>query len=288
MIPSPWAWIFSFGCFSGGGTGAFLWCRIAAQRMLDARLGSAPGLPDVPGVMERAFATGPGERWVGVVMCVVIAATQWWAVVMNVVQREDASGIPTWHFALLFSPFALMAFCASLVGLLLILRARSYARVAAEVVLDLRCTAELSVFAYPLVLVAGVVSVMFALLGASVALFDSWAESAPLFVFGLVASLVGLTVGAWPIWRIHQRIVVAVAEARQAVIARMDEEAPATASLEAGAVRPLPASALYAQLAWLDELSTWPIGGYVERLAVFVILPPLSWAAAAMVENLLY
>ncbi|MEE2892176.1 MAG: hypothetical protein VX766_08560 [Pseudomonadota bacterium] len=41
-------------------------------------------------------------------------------------------------------------------------------------------------------------------------------------------------------------------------------------------------------LLWLDALPTWPLGGYVQRIVLFGLLPPITWVMAAAVENLLF
>ena len=36
------------------------------------------------------------------------------------------------------------------------------------------------------------------------------------------------------------------------------------------------------------RFSTWPLGGYVQRIVLFGLLPPITWVMAAAVENLLF
>ncbi len=45
---------------------------------------------------------------------------------------------------------------------------------------------------------------------------------------------------------------------------------------------------LTAHLMPLNSLSPWPVGQSIKKVLVFGLLPPASWAMAALVEHLLF
>lgn len=104
------------------------------------------------------------------------------------------------------------------------------------------------------------------------------------FVPGLVATAVPMIVLALlPVWPLHRRLRAAKHALLQDVERRINT-APAPGS------GPQAIAALGPLLAWRREiraLPEWPFdSGIVGRLAFYLIIPPLTWVAAALIQHL--
>lgn len=104
------------------------------------------------------------------------------------------------------------------------------------------------------------------------------------YVPGLLATGVPiLLLAARPVWPVHRRIAAAKREA----LARVQEEIDALAP--PGRALPADLPALAPLLTYRRELQAapeWPFDlGVMARLAFYLIIPPLTWVGAALIEN---
>jgi hypothetical protein len=107
--------------------------------------------------------------------------------------------------------------------------------------------------------------------------------SAVAFVPGLIATVIPMIVLALlPIWPLHRRLGLAKRALLDDVDARI-AVAPAAGS------GPLAIATLGPLLAWRREIKAlpdWPFDiGIVGRLAFYLIIPPLTWVAAALIQH---
>jgi hypothetical protein len=104
------------------------------------------------------------------------------------------------------------------------------------------------------------------------------------YIPGLLATGVPmLLLAARPVWPVHRRIAAAKREA----LARVQEEIDALAP--PGQAVPADLSTLAPLLTYRRELQAapeWPFDlGVMARLAFYLIIPPLTWVGAALIEN---
>jgi len=113
----------------------------------------------------------------------------------------------------------------------------------------------------------------------------SWGEiPAAAYVPGLLATGVPiLLLAARPVWPVHRRIAATKREA----LARVQEEIDALAP--PGQALPADLPTLAPLLTYRRELQAapeWPFDlGVMARLAFYLIIPPLTWVGAALIEN---
>ncbi|MEQ8857652.1 MAG: hypothetical protein RIC56_03315 [Pseudomonadales bacterium] len=105
------------------------------------------------------------------------------------------------------------------------------------------------------------------------------------FIPGLIATGVPMILlAAMPIWPVRQRISAAKARALEAVNRQL------MALPAADPARPETLAALAPLLAYrreVQQISDWPFDlGVVARLCLYLIIPPLTWVGAALIENL--
>lgn len=93
-----------------------------------------------------------------------------------------------------------------------------------------------------------------------------------------------LLLAALPVWPVHQRI----AAVRRAALARVNAriaELPAPDPERSDTLTALAPLLTYRRE--LTELSEWPLDvGVVARLGLYLIIPPLTWVGAALIERL--
>lgn len=104
------------------------------------------------------------------------------------------------------------------------------------------------------------------------------------YVPGLLATGIPMLIlAALPIWPIHRRM----ARARDLAIADVDRHIAALPAPDLQ--RPDTIAALNPLLTYrreLREVSVWPFdAGVLTRLALYLIIPPLTWVGAALIEN---
>jgi hypothetical protein len=91
-----------------------------------------------------------------------------------------------------------------------------------------------------------------------------------------------------PVWPVHRRIVAMKHQQLETVNERIDACLQAR---DAGELDPTILGQLAPLLTYrreITEVSTWPFDvGNVTRLLLYLIIPPLTWVAAALIENLL-
>lgn len=105
------------------------------------------------------------------------------------------------------------------------------------------------------------------------------------YVPGLLATGVPmLLLAALPVWPVHRRIAAAKRDALSRVQQEIDALAPPGEPLPAD----LPALApLLTYRRELQAVPEWPFDlGVMARLAFYLIIPPLTWVGAALIENL--
>jgi hypothetical protein len=110
------------------------------------------------------------------------------------------------------------------------------------------------------------------------------AESLPGAIAALVPLVIMLVI---PVWPVHQRLLAqkdselaVMNEKIQTCIASRTQEGPDTAYLE----RLAPLLSYRREIA---SSSTWPFDiGNITRFSLYLIIPPLTWAGAALIENL--
>lgn len=108
--------------------------------------------------------------------------------------------------------------------------------------------------------------------------------SAAAFWPGLLATAVPmLGLAALPVWPIHRRIAAAKHEALEAVRGEIRALSPADPR-DGAALRTL--APLLAYRRELIAVSEWPFDvGVMTRLALYLVIPPLTWVGAALIEN---
>lgn len=106
---------------------------------------------------------------------------------------------------------------------------------------------------------------------------------------GAIATLVPLLVMfILPVWPIHRRLVrlreQQLASINERIESRLD--AGDGSCLESGVLEQL--APLLGYRREITQVSTWPFdGGNVTRLLFYMVIPPLTWAGAALIENLI-
>jgi hypothetical protein len=105
---------------------------------------------------------------------------------------------------------------------------------------------------------------------------------------GAIATLVPLlALFIVPVWPIHRRLVATKQQQLASVNDRIETRLRAGDSFfpEAEVLEELAPLLLYRRE--IAQVSTWPFdGGNVSRLLFYLIIPPLTWAGAALIENL--
>jgi hypothetical protein len=116
--------------------------------------------------------------------------------------------------------------------------------------------------------------------------------SAMAYVPGLVAMAVPmLLLAALPLWPVHRRLRQAKAEAVADVNRRIGAAVDAAGSEPGMAVDDRALAVLAPLLTYRQEVvqaSEWPVDiSVVRRLGLYLIIPPLTWVGAALIEKLL-
>jgi hypothetical protein len=105
---------------------------------------------------------------------------------------------------------------------------------------------------------------------------------------GAIATLVPLlALFIVPVWPIHRRLVATKQQQLASVNDRIETRLRAGDSFfpEAEVLEELAPLLLYRRE--IAQVSTWPFdGGNVSRLLFYLVIPPLTWAGAALIENL--
>ncbi|MDZ7670898.1 MAG: hypothetical protein U5Q16_16295 [Gammaproteobacteria bacterium] len=104
------------------------------------------------------------------------------------------------------------------------------------------------------------------------------------YVPGLLATGIPMLIlAALPVWPIHRRM----AQARHLALADINNQIARLPAVDTR--RPDTVAALAPLLAYrreLREVSVWPFdAGVLTRLALYLIIPPLTWVGAALIEN---
>jgi hypothetical protein len=90
-----------------------------------------------------------------------------------------------------------------------------------------------------------------------------------------------------PIWSAHRRLKVAKSEELNAIRTRLEQ---AREGLDTALEEPVKLAQLNDLLSYRREImgvSEWPFDlGAVSRLGLYLIIPPLTWVGAALIENL--
>jgi hypothetical protein len=90
-----------------------------------------------------------------------------------------------------------------------------------------------------------------------------------------------------PVWPIHHRLAALKERGMKAVNNRIDAclDGQDTPDLEAPELRQL--TLLLSYRREITQVSTWPFDvGNITRLILYLIIVPLTWAGAALIENL--
>ena len=107
-------------------------------------------------------------------------------------------------------------------------------------------------------------------------------------IFVLVSALGFASLYLYPVWIMRSRIRKAKQQQLVAIGQALQGDRDALESLtEALGHAPQKTDLLIMQM-FVESRWEWPIASHVQKLMLFGILPPLSWAMAATVENLLY
>lgn len=105
---------------------------------------------------------------------------------------------------------------------------------------------------------------------------------------GAVATLIPLTViFIIPVWPIHRRLAAIKEQELAALDIQIDNYLKESASDDLDFSKLGKITPLLNYRSEILNISTWPFdGGAITRLALYLFIPPLTWAGAAMVERL--
>ena len=157
-----------------------------------------------------------------------------------------------------------------------------FARIARQSVVDLLNTAALTPFARV------AVSSTLAVIGAQASfplMLISGSASPSTYIPGLIATCGPMFVlFLLPVWPIHRAIAVAKRE-RLRELNHAISQAPVPDLAKPKTLKRL--SPLLALRREIQQVSEWPFDtSVVSRLGLYLIIPPLTWVGAALIENL--
>lgn len=276
----------AFSVFNGAFMGANLGLGVGAARHLEETVGRAVAQDANFAASPEATAPLPG-RTVMLGLMVLFVAQAWFRLYREVTSTIAADVDPG-RMLFVLAPMAFNFLAGGLLVLALgyaVLRQR---RIARAIEPDLRRVQQYACFALPALYLFGVYSIVLGAAAASVVLFDGTGEVVPAYLARTTSMLlIFLPLSLMPLWEIHRSIERTRNRERERVIRALngDPEALRDSVVDRGAAE---RSDWMSHLLWLDTLPTWPLGAYLQRFLLFVLLPPVTWVMAAAVENLLF
>ena len=154
---------------------------------------------------------------------------------------------------------------------------------------DLRRLDAYSCFALPPLYLVAALSIALGAGTATVVFFEGTGEIATGYLIRTTLMFViALPLSLLPMWEIHHSIVALRDAERERVIRAFDGDADGLVGSKVDRRADGGHGEWMRYLLWLDALPTWPLGGYVQRIVLFGLLPPITWVMAAAVENLLF
>lgn len=272
------------GAFAGLGLGL---ARAAAQHLEQSVRAS---LAFDPHAVERLDRPTPQmrRRWIALVVILLFVLQAWWRLFREAGEVADGA-LDAIHRIYLLAPLLLNFLAGGLLVLAFGTAVVLLRWLARGIEPDLRRLDAYSCFALPpLYLIAGL-SIALGAGAATVVLFEGTGEIATAYLTRTTMMFViALPLSLLPMWEVHRSILALRDAERERVIRALDGETDglvgSTVDRRADAGR----SEWMSHLLWLDALPTWPLGGYVQRIVLFGLLPPITWVMAAAVENLLF
>ena len=228
------------------------------------------------------------RRWIALLL-VAVFVLQAWVRLFREAGEVAGGALDTVHRLYLLAPL-LLTFSAG--GLLLLAFGTAVVLLrwlARGIEPDLRRLDAYSCFALPPLYLIAALSIALGAGTATVVFFEGTGEIATGYLMRTTLMFViALPLSLLPMWEIHRSILALRDAERERVIQALDGD---TEGLVGSAVDRRPdggRSEWISALLWLDALPTWPLGGYVQRIVLFGLLPPITWVMAAAVENLLF
>ena len=166
---------------------------------------------------------------------------------------------------------------------------RFLVRSARRVRIDLFRMDRYHCYATPLVQITGTLAVFLSI----ILLMPSFLGSAygslvpPLLLLFLVTGALTLSVWIWPVITLRNRVnaeKVRELERVDQALRGYTENGVEAPGIDISTLKPFE---LIQYQSHVRNLPTWPLHAHAQRLAIFGVLPPLSWVMAALIENAL-
>lgn len=277
----------AFSVFNGAFAGANIGLAVASARHLEDNVCRA--LAHDPMVADH-FAHPPDVprgRFLALFVMVVFVAQAWYRL-FGEITATLAAGVETTRILYVLAPMALNFLAGGLLVIALgygVLLQRGLAR---RIEPDLRRVQQYACFALPALYLFGLYSIILGAATASVVLFEGTGEIMPAYLQRTTFMVViFLPFVLSPLREIHRSIERSRNAERERVVRALDGDAEALRESVVDRGGP-DRSEWMSHLLWLDALPTWPLGPYLQRFLLFVLLPPVTWVMAAAVENLLF
>ncbi|MFK8049743.1 MAG: hypothetical protein AB8B81_15055 [Halioglobus sp.] len=105
---------------------------------------------------------------------------------------------------------------------------------------------------------------------------------------GAIATLIPLiAIFIIPVWPVHKRLALIKEQEMANLDRRIEDCTSASSNLASDPILLEKISPLISYRQTISQVSTWPFdAGVVTRLSFYLIIPPLTWAGAALIENL--
>ena len=278
----------AFSVFNGAFAGANLGLAVAAVRHLEDSVRRALAHDAAVAAHFAAPPEALPHRGLALGVMVLFVGQAWFRL-FGEIEAGIGGGVETLKLTYIVAPLALNFLAAGLLALALgyaVLRQRRLAR---RLEPDLRRVQQYACFALPVLQLFGVYSIVLGAAAASVVLFPGSSAIVPAYLTRTtVMVLLFLPISLLPLWEIHRSIERTRNEERERVLRALDGDADALRDSVVDRRGSAGRGEWMSHLLWLDALPAWPLGPYLQRFLLFVLLPPVTWVMAAAVENLLF
>ncbi|MCH2097203.1 MAG: hypothetical protein MK142_02320 [Pseudomonadales bacterium] len=278
----------SFSVFNGAVAGLGLGLARAAAQHLEQSVRVA--LAFDRRVLERLDRPTPQmrRRWLAMLL-IAIFVLQAWMRLFREAGEVAGGALDAIHRLYLLAPL-LLNFAAG--GLLVLAFGTAVVLLrwlARGIDPDLRRLDAYSCFALPPLYLVAALSIALGAGTATVVFFEGTGEIATGYLIrNTLMFVIALPLSLLPMWEIHRSIVALRDAERERVIRALDGDADGLVGSKVDRRADGGHGEWMSYLLWLDALPTWPLGGYVQRIVLFGLLPPITWVMAAAVENLLF
>lgn len=199
------------------------------------------------------------------------------------------SGLLISGFLLIVFPLNLIAGSFNILSVYSSIR-YSY-RVASDVPVNLYRLSSYGCLAEPIVFLVGAFSIILSFLGTLFLLVSDTSSIKPalelmLVLIAMIATPL-LIAAVTPILVLQRRIEKNIQTSRMEVVNLLEGDGKSIAD-KTGTLSADSEAGLLARLGYIDSLSSWPVGSQLKRFVLFVLLPPFTWAMAAMLEFLMF